>query len=45
MFADLNSMSFYAYEIAAYGVAKDYGFILYRDKDGGEWQVCNWGYE
>lgn len=45
LFADLNGMSFYDYEIAAYGVAGDYGFILYRDKDGGAWEVCNWGYE
>lgn len=45
LFADLNDMGLYDYEIAAYGVAKDYGFILYRDKDGGEWEVCNWGYE
>ena len=45
LFADLNGMSFYDYEIASYGVAKDYGFILYRDKNGGEWEVCNWGYE
>lgn len=45
LFVDLNGMSFYDYEIAAYGVAKDYGFILYRDKNGGEWEVGNWGYE
>lgn len=45
LFADLNGMSFYDYEIAACGVAGDYGFILYRDKDGGAWEVCNWGYE
>lgn len=45
LFADLNGMSFYDFEIAAYGVAGDYGFILYRDKDGGVWEVCNWGYE
>ena len=45
LLADLDGMSFYDYEIAAYGHARDYGFILYRDKDGGEWEVCNWGYE
>lgn len=45
LFADLNGMGFYDYEIAAYGVAKDYGFNVYRDKDGGAWEVCNWGYE
>jgi len=45
LFADLNGMSFYEGEIAAYGVAKDYGFNVYRDKDGGAWEVCNWGYE
>ena len=44
LFVDLNDMAFTDYEIASYGVAKDYGFILYRDK-GGEWEVCNWGYE
>ena len=45
LFADLNGMSFYDFEIASYAVARDYGFILYRDKNGGEWEVCNWGYE
>ncbi len=45
LFADLNGMSFTDFEIAAYGLAKNYGFNLYRDKDGGAWEVCNWGYE
>ena len=44
LYADLNDMAFTDYEIASYGLAKDYGFILYRDI-GGEWEVCNWGYE
>ena len=43
LFADLNSMELWDYEIAGYGVAKDYLFILYREP-GGEWVVCNWGY-
>lgn len=44
LFADLNSMRLYDYEIASWGVARDYGFILYRD-EGGAWEVYNWGYE
>ena len=44
LYADLSSMSLYDGEIAGYGVARDYGFILYRDKDGA-WEVGNWGYE
>lgn len=43
LFADLNSMELWNYEIAGYGVAKDYLFILYREP-GGEWYVANWGY-
>ncbi len=43
LFADLNSMELWDYEIAGYGVAKDYLFILYREP-GGEWYVANWGY-
>ena len=43
LFADLNSMALWDYEIAGYGVAKDYLFILYREP-GGEWVVGNWGY-
>ena len=45
LFVDLSSMELYDGEIAGFGVAQDYGFILYRDKDGGAWEVCNWGYE
>ena len=44
LFADLSSMNLYEFEIAAYGIAREYRFILYREK-GGEWQVGNWGYE
>ena len=36
-------MALWDYEIAGYGVAKDYLFILYREP-GGEWVVANWGY-
>lgn len=43
LFADLNSMELWDFEIAGYGVAKDYLFYLYRDP-GGEWVVGNWGY-
>ena len=43
LFADLSSMMLYDYEIAGYGVARDYLFILYREP-GGEWAVANWGY-
>ena len=43
LFADLNSMELWDYEIAGYGIAKDYLFILYR-VPGGEWVVSNWGY-
>lgn len=43
LFADLNSMEMWDYEIAGYGVAKDYQFYLYREP-GGEWVVGNWGY-
>ena len=43
LFADLSSMMLYDYEIAGYGVARDYLFILYREP-GGEWVVANWGY-
>jgi hypothetical protein len=43
LYADLNSMEMWDYEIAGYGVAKDYLFILYREP-GGEWVVANWGY-
>ena len=43
LFADLNSMELWDYEIAGYGIAKDYLFILYREP-GGEWVVGNWGY-
>jgi len=44
LYADLSSMSLYDGEIAGYGVARDYGFILYRE-NGGVWEVGNWGYE
>lgn len=43
LFADLSSMEMWDYEIAGYGVAKDYQFYLYREP-GGEWVVGNWGY-
>lgn len=43
LFADLNSMEMWDYEIAGYGVARDYQFYLYREP-GGEWVVGNWGY-
>lgn len=44
LFADLNGMGFTDFEIGSYGMAMDFGFILYRDL-GGAWQVSNWGYE
>ncbi len=43
LFADLNSMELWDYEIAGYAIARDYLFILYREP-GGEWVVGNWGY-
>lgn len=43
LFADLNSMELWDYEIAGHAVAKNYLFILYREP-GGEWYVANWGY-
>ena len=43
LFADLNSMELWDYEIAANAIAKDYLFILYREPSG-EWVVSNWGY-
>lgn len=43
LFADLNSMELWDYEIAGYGIARNYQFYLYREP-GGEWYVANWGY-
>ena len=43
LFADLNSMELWDYEIAGHAVAKDYLFVLYREP-GGKWYVANWGY-
>jgi len=44
LYADLNDIAMYDYEIAAYGIAKDYIFILCCE-EGGNWQVINFGYE
>lgn len=43
LFADLNSMELWDYEIAGYDIATDYLFYLYREP-GSEWYVANWGY-
>lgn len=44
LYSDLNAISLTDYEIADYGTAQDYGWILYR-APGGEWTVGNCGYE
>ena len=44
LFADLSDMSATDFEIASYGLARNYGFVLYR-REGGDWQVVNYGYE
>lgn len=43
LLADLGSMELWNCELAGYGVAQDYIFILYREP-GGEWYVANGGY-
>lgn len=43
LFADLSSMELWDFEIAGYGIARDYMFYLQRES-GGEWVVVNWGY-
>lgn len=43
LFADLNSMELWDFEIAGYSIARDYMFYLQREP-GGEWVVVNWGY-
>jgi len=42
LFADLNDMGLYDYEISG-EVAGDYEFVV-RRLPGGDWEVCNWGY-
>lgn len=44
LYSDLNAISLTDYEIANHGIARDYGWILYRTP-GGEWTVGNHGYE
>lgn len=44
LYSNLNAISMTDYEIADYGTAQDYGWILYRTP-GGEWEVGNYGYE
>ena len=44
LFADINDISMYDFEIAAANVARNYEFILYREPTGA-WWVGNHGYE
>lgn len=41
--SDLSDIGKTDSEIAPYGIARDYEWILYRGEDG--WRVGNWGYE